>query len=179
MKAEDPNWLRVARIYAAYGITAHLDIKTLPEGVVYAGGRVALAYDELELFGLGLHDLAHWMIASDARRNRENFGLGPFPSEAGEKKDVRRLVSVDAAWAEEAIASDLNVILADFYFGREVAEKTLGELNCERIRLHDPASIFETEEKANRRVARAAGRRMRERGFLAGRELRLIEVGRD
>lgn len=175
MRSEDPNWARVARIYAAYGLTAHLDVKVLPEGVVYTGGHVALAYDEPELFGVGLHDLSHWMIASDARRNRDNFGLGSFPDDF-EKKKARRLVTYESAWAEEAVASDLNVILADFYFGREAAAVTAETLSCERSFLHGPASIFETEEANNRRVARAAGRRVRERGFLVEREFRFIKV---
>lgn len=131
----DERWDVVADLYARAGVRVYLRRLSTPSGTVYSPGAVALGHDYPDEPYLGLHELAHWLIARDGDRERRNFGLGDFAL-SGEYKLVKRREdrSYTQAQFEEDLASMMNVHLAqivsvsvgdDSYEGAERVARSL------------------------------------------------------
>lgn len=131
----DERWDIVADLYARAGVRVYLRRLSTPSGSVYSPGAVALGHDYPHDPYLGLHELAHWLIARDGDRKRRNFGLGDFPLR-GEYTPVkpRKGRSYPEVQFEEGLASMMNVHLAqlvsvhvgdDSYEGAERVARTL------------------------------------------------------
>lgn len=120
LKSRNRRWQMVAGAYCAAGLIPHLDDACLTSGYAYDKGEAALGVDPLGDYGVGLHDLAHFLVAPKYRRHRPNFGLGKHPS-ASETRSARVLVGKDRLWLEEFAATIVNVLLADELFGRRHA----------------------------------------------------------
>ncbi len=177
-RLKDPDWRHVVRIYAAYGLRAYPNLSLLPEGVAYARGRAALGFDPPGAHPLALHDLAHWMVAPEWRRGAVNFGLGPHPTveETGRAPELVRDALITA---EEALVSDLNVALVDFYFDRRKAARVADYLSCQDGVGIGPETLF-TPGRFNQSAATAARFRARleARGLLRGGRFEFKEVPR-
>ncbi len=128
-KLTSPHWLYAADAYRAVGIAPDLeaDCLPMPYGVVYCDRRVALGDDDFGYLGLALHDLGHYLVCPDIRRDAPNFGLGAHPS-ATEFQYAQRRIAAQAANIEEADASWVNVLLCREFFPPYVADWTAAEL---------------------------------------------------
>lgn len=78
---------------------------------MYSPGKVALWADFPVRPNVGLHDLAHWLVADRNGRSRRNFGLGPFPAPGEWRPPAPQYRATDVRF-EESLASVVNVMLA-------------------------------------------------------------------
>lgn len=127
-KSTDPDWAKVVAVYNAAGLTVLLDPMTTPTGFVYDKGVAALGEDIDP--AVALHDLAHWLSCPQGRRNRPNFGLGPHPTvtESGKCPSTLSQRKIDF---EEAVASYVNVSLANALFGEMAAARVARFLSAD------------------------------------------------
>lgn len=106
----------VSQLYLKVGIKPVWDQFVLQDtGVVYDGKQVALKPDFFKPY-IALHDLAHWLVASDDRKTMINFGLGCAPH-VSERHLTTPVVIASCVDHEESLASMLNAILAQQLFG--------------------------------------------------------------
>jgi hypothetical protein len=113
----------VVKLYASYGIKASFDLQFVRSGFVYDNNEVALKGDFHNL-PVSLHDLAHWIVATPQDRARPNFNLGLHPNGwdfCSVEPDFSYKFPEADIW--EARASELNVIMATYYFGAVAGEK--------------------------------------------------------
>jgi len=58
-----------------------------------------------------IHDVAHYLVCSEERRDVHNFGLGPAPDDFSRTADSPELVKGQAASHEEEMASLLGILI--------------------------------------------------------------------
>lgn len=133
----DKQWAAVVRLYRAAGILALVDPDIAPHGYVYGYGVAALGGDPPDRYDLGLHDLAHYLVAPAERRKLPNFGLGNHPS-VMESRLLARVVTRSQADLEEESASLLNVLMARDLFGVSVSRRTMDVLGFPMDLAGDP-----------------------------------------
>lgn len=122
----------VDRFYRFLGLEPCWDQRYLqPEGVVYSNGKAALLAD-VSWPGMALHDAAHWLVASEDRKNLHNWGLGPAVH-VMEPTQAKRVVSLNEADNEEGLASLLQVLIVWFLLGKEEFRDCAKELSVDYI----------------------------------------------
>lgn len=63
-----------------------------------------------------VHDVAHYLVCSEDRRDVHNFGLGPAPDDFSRAEDSPELVESQAGSHEEELASLLGILI-EAYLG--------------------------------------------------------------
>lgn len=138
-RSTDPQWQLVCEMYRAAGLTPLTDVVETPAGVVYHGETRTVAIGSDKCPGVALHDLGHYMIATDLERATDNFGLGEAPhvAEATDTNILPHLMEVTGEWGDypvvdmiESVASEVNVGLASLVFGRAVGRLVSDYLSC-------------------------------------------------